>query len=156
MIIVGCGKAKLAHAAPARDLYTGSLFRAARRYVEARGERWFILSAAHGLIAPEVVVRPYDQVLDLRGEALVTWARKAACQVERMRDEAQGTDPVRPRPLITILAGVRYAAPLAEQLGALGFDTHQPLWRLEVGQRLSWFKREIERLATWSSVEARV
>ena len=146
MIIVGCGKAKLDHAAPARDLYTGSLFRAARRYVEARGEPWFILSAAHGLIGPEVVVLPYDQVLDLRGEALDAWARKAACQVERLRDEALRREPLRLWPLTTILAGVRYAEPLARELVALGFDTYQPLRRLEVGQRLSWFKRETERL----------
>lgn len=26
LIVVGCGEAKLAHAAPARELYTGSLF----------------------------------------------------------------------------------------------------------------------------------
>jgi len=32
--LVGCGKSKLDRAAPAKDLYTGSLFRAARAFAE--------------------------------------------------------------------------------------------------------------------------
>ena len=35
--LLGCGKAKLAIPAPARELYTGSLFRAALRLVDAGG-----------------------------------------------------------------------------------------------------------------------
>ena len=33
--LISCGKAKLAVAAPARSLYTGSLFKAASAYAEA-------------------------------------------------------------------------------------------------------------------------
>jgi len=140
VIVVGCGKAKLAHAAPARDLYTGSLFVAARRYAEARGVTWRVLSAAHGLIAPEVVVRPYDQVLDLKGEALATWARKAACQVERVRDEEQTSAGAAWGP-VELLAGSRYAEPLARELDALGIEWRAPLARLGTGYRLQWLSR---------------
>lgn len=51
MIVIGCGKAKLDRAAPARELYTGSLFRMARRYAVASKRPWVILSGAHGIIA---------------------------------------------------------------------------------------------------------
>lgn len=58
--IIGCGASKLSESAPARDLYTGNLFRAARDHVEARGLPWLILSALHGLISPDLVIAPYD------------------------------------------------------------------------------------------------
>ena len=59
--LIGCGARKLSTAAPARDLYTGPLFLAARAYVEVRCERWGILSAKHGFLDPDEVVEPYDQ-----------------------------------------------------------------------------------------------
>lgn len=60
LAIVGCGRSKLPFATPARDLYTGNLFRAARAHVEAEGVRWLILSAYHGLLNPSEVIEPYD------------------------------------------------------------------------------------------------
>lgn len=62
-IVVGCGQAKAKSPAAARDLYVGSLFRAARRAAEADGRRWLILSAAHGLIDPGTVLAPYERGL---------------------------------------------------------------------------------------------
>jgi hypothetical protein len=65
-IIVGCGAAKLGHRAAARDLYTGSLFRAARRHAEASGLPWRILSAKYGLIHPDQEIDPYDRKMASR------------------------------------------------------------------------------------------
>lgn len=65
-LIVGCGAAKLDRAAPARELYTGSLFRAARAYAERSGLPWRILSAEHGLISPDKVIEPYDRHMKTR------------------------------------------------------------------------------------------
>lgn len=58
--LVGCVKSKRGTAAPARDLYTSALFRGRRRYVELTCDRWFILSARHGLVEPEEILEPYD------------------------------------------------------------------------------------------------
>jgi hypothetical protein len=55
VVLVGCVKTKLPHAAPARDLYTSSLFRGRRRYAEQTQRPWFILSARWGLLAAEEV-----------------------------------------------------------------------------------------------------
>lgn len=139
MIVVGCGKAKLDHAAPASDLYTGSLFRAARRYAEASKATWGVLSAAHGLIRPTLIVRPYDQVLGLRGEALRSWARKAACQIEQVRDREQ-TSWLVPWGPVELLAGKRYVEPLASELDSLGIEWLAPLEGLGIGHRLQWLK----------------
>lgn len=136
MIVVGCGRRKQAVAAKARELYTGSLFRAARRYAEASGQRWVVLSAAHGVIDPDVVVRPYDQVLELEGDELARWARKAAVSIYNHGPTSE----------VVILAGARYAVPVVAELAELGMRAREPLLGLGMGRRLSWFKRETAKL----------
>jgi hypothetical protein len=69
-IVVPCGAAKVDHAAPARDLYTGSAFRHALRAAEGEAEATardcgveaevLILSALHGLVRLDQVLDPYN------------------------------------------------------------------------------------------------
>src|SRR3546814_11920244 len=63
VFLVACVAAKLDRPAPARDLYASPWFQKARAYVERQGGAWFILSAKHGLIAPETVITPYYETL---------------------------------------------------------------------------------------------
>lgn len=42
--------------APAADLYTSDWFRKARAYAERYADTWFVLSALHGVLAPDVYV----------------------------------------------------------------------------------------------------
>lgn len=65
VILVSCGKQKLDHSAQAKDLYISKRFTAARRFAENFGSNWFILSAKYGLVAPEQILEPYDQDLNL-------------------------------------------------------------------------------------------
>jgi hypothetical protein len=75
--VIPCGGKKLDHAAPARDLYCGSMFRhtlanveqlAALDEAEGRGPaRVVILSALHGLVGLDTVLEPYDQRMDQAG-----------------------------------------------------------------------------------------
>ena len=61
--LVGCVKSKRAEPAPVKDLYTSALFRGRRRWVEHTCDRWFVLSAKHGLVEPDDVLAPYDMTL---------------------------------------------------------------------------------------------
>lgn len=72
LFVVPCGRAKLAQRAPARHLYTGSMFRWCLRVVEQEARLTaavgidasvLILSARHGLITPDTLIAPYDQVM---------------------------------------------------------------------------------------------
>jgi hypothetical protein len=78
--IVPCGDAKLSHAAPARDLYTGSQFRYVFPLAEAAAERTggevFILSALHGLVEPDRVLEPYSKKMGDPGSITVEQLRK--------------------------------------------------------------------------------
>lgn len=60
MVLIGCSGSKLSSPAPARDFYTGDLFRASVRWAESWGFAWRVLSALHGLIEPDAVVSYYD------------------------------------------------------------------------------------------------
>lgn len=75
LALIACGKAKLDHAAPARELYTGSLFRAARRHAESgRYASYRILSAQHRLLDPDRVIEPYDRTIgDLDDQERWLW-----------------------------------------------------------------------------------
>src|SRR5689334_8670786 len=75
--LVACAKTKAASPSPAKDLYRSPWFRKARRYVEATGALWFILSAEHGLLDPQTVISPYDKTLvTLRRPERTKWAQR--------------------------------------------------------------------------------
>lgn len=136
--LVGCGKSKLEHEAPARDLYTGSLFRAARGWAERNADAWFILSAKHGLVHPDTVIAPYDVTLpDLPKELREEHAAKAAV------DFLQAVGPGISGPMkIVILAGDGYTRTGAHLKTLVDCVIELPLAGLGIGRRLAWFQRE--------------
>lgn len=77
--ILACSKSKLPHPAPARDLYTGQIFRWSAEVLRRRGcDRLVILSARYGAIPEGRVVAPYDLALaTLRRGEREAWARRA-------------------------------------------------------------------------------
>lgn len=80
--LVGCGAAKLPHPAPARDLYTGSVFTATSRHAATAYDSWRILSAKHHLVHPDQLVAPYDETLNgKRRQLRELWADEVARQV---------------------------------------------------------------------------
>lgn len=79
VVVIPCSGAKLGHAAPAGQLYTGSLHRMARRVADALtadGGTVLILSALHGLLHLGDVVEPYD--LRMGDAASITPAQLAS------------------------------------------------------------------------------
>lgn len=138
MIVVGCGKRKLAVAAPARELYTGSLFVAARKYAEASGQRWAILSAAHGIIPPTAVLDPYERKLKLSGPELTSWGSRAACQCVQMLKGSKEN--------VEVLAGHPYAWPFRNELHWMDVPSTEPLEGLGLGARLRWLAQSLARV----------
>jgi hypothetical protein len=127
VVIIGCGKSKRDVESAARDLYTGSLFVACRRYAEASGCGWAILSA-QGLVMPNWELFPYDAKLSLRGTELENWAMNAAKKARLLLNPSN----------VVCLAGVTYARPFAAALECLSITCEQPLAGMGIGQRLRW------------------
>ena len=63
IVLVSCSKTKQPFTCQAKSLYCSPLFKAQRAFAEAVSGKWFILSAKHGLIKPDDIIKPYDQTL---------------------------------------------------------------------------------------------
>ncbi|HUU98231.1 MAG TPA: hypothetical protein VM487_21065 [Phycisphaerae bacterium] len=108
--LVACSKGKLPHAAPARYLYQGNLFRLSRSWVLQRMSRgqldaWAILSAKHGLVMPDQMLEPYELALsDLSRPERAAWA-------SAVRDQLVATFGRGAR--YSVLAGADYSGAVA-------------------------------------------
>jgi hypothetical protein len=138
VVLVGCSATKALSARPAKDLYTGPLFRLSRAYAERRGLPWAILSALHGLVMPDEVLDPYElSALSLRARgkaAHKAWGEKTA---DRIEIEFPGARFV-------FLAGQNYR-PAVERFGEKRVS--DPMKGLGIGRRLQWLRREAGELA---------
>jgi len=128
--LVSCVGQKADSARPAKDLYLSDWFVKARQYVEVAGGPWFILSAEHGLIDPEVVIGPYEKTLNTMGVAARrAWARK---MIEQMETRLPACEE------IVVLAGMRYREFLMDYLQRRCKRVRVPLEGLRIGEQLSW------------------
>jgi hypothetical protein len=141
VVLVGCGKTKQPGRHQARDLYTGSIFRAARRWAEARiasldqdtAGAWCILSARFHDLDPAREVESYDERLAQAGDAVRWWGITTANGITCQHADHQERRAV-------ILAGADYADAVRPHLEARGWTVVEPLRGLGTGERLAWMK----------------
>lgn len=142
VVLVGCVKKKLGVAAPAKHLYTSALFRKERAYAERAGAPWFILSAEHGLVAPDTVLEPYDLRLSKTPrDYRRSWGRRVVEQLH----EAVG--PITGK-TVEIHAGSAYSDAIRELLSRDGATVIEPLAGLTMGARLAWYGPVTEPVTT--------
>ncbi len=135
VVLVACAKQKRSSPAPARDLYVSPWFRKARAWAERSGHPWFIVSALHGLLAPEQVTAPYERVLSEYDKAgRLRWASGVAGQL-LPRLVATGAT-------VTLLAGSLYAVPLIQVMGDR-VKFLRPMQGLGIGRQLGWLTRAL-------------
>ena len=134
VVLVGCSSTKLKETAPARELYSSTLFRKARAWAEQFDREWAILSALHHIVLPRRVLEPYEQQLPTRRAARMDWEREVANQFRTYWPE-----PFAVR--LVILAGERYTT--WTELLPKEYRSHLelPLEGLQVGQRLQVLTR---------------
>ncbi len=141
LALIACGKTKTPHPAPARDLYTGNLFRAARRHVEAeRYDAWWILSARHGLVHPDDILEPYEaQMAGRTNEELRQWANIVdgafRCHRPGYGQWTQAGGELQ----VDIYAGAAYVEPLLARWTHLSWHIEVPHHGLQIGERLAAF-----------------
>ncbi|WP_249347139.1 DGQHR domain-containing protein DpdB [Corallococcus exiguus] len=109
--LVGCGKAKLKHRAPARDLYTGNLFRAHLAEAEATTSHGYVVSALYGLLPLDEEVAPYDvTLLGMAHEKRAAWGRQVVDALARLYPAGAVE--------LLVYAGRTYVDPLQDALAA--------------------------------------
>ena len=134
--LVGCVKEKAASARPAADLYTSTLFRGRTAYVRRSCDRWFVLSALHGVVGPDAVVEPYDVALDTASRSeRRTWSRRVLEQLGDHLGELGQYD-------FEIHAGAPYRDfGLLEGLRAAGASVTNPTEGMRIGEQLSFYAK---------------
>lgn len=71
--------------APAKDIFRAPAFQLSRTDEEAVGSRWFVLSAEHGLVAPDEWISPDARTLaELDPEYRVVWAAWVAARLQSL------------------------------------------------------------------------
>ena len=146
---VACSALKLDRPARAADLYTSPLFRLSVRWLTEKwgAHRWYVLSAKHGLVAPETVIEPYDQTLAKASKVeRAAWGEMVAEQLFREWRKSGAEWQM------MVLAGKSYCGSLETALTAkvnprtvianLGFDS--PLEGKTIGGRLQWLSQELQ------------
>ena len=132
---MSCAKAKRAHPAPAQDLYVSPLFQKSAALARRTCGRWYILSAKHGLLAPDTLIEPYDVTLeDYSRKERREWASRVHRQLMDARLAGAGSH-------LLWLAGRAY---LADRVRLLPDCEHlDPLQGLGLGRRLSWLNARL-------------
>lgn len=135
--LVGCVKSKLSVPAPAEELYVSPLFRGRRAVVQRTCDRWFILSAAHGLVAPQQVLDPYDVTLNSVGRRQRRdWAVQVLCQIDV---EFAGLATA----VFEVHAGSAYTDHgLVDGLQAGGATVELPVAGMALGQQLAFYAQQ--------------
>ncbi|MFT5424809.1 MAG: hypothetical protein ACI89L_002611 [Phycisphaerales bacterium] len=132
--LVSCVKSKAPGARPAQDLYVSALFRKMRKYAEANADRWFVLSALHGLVEPITPLEPYEVTLNGASRAVRReWSRKVFLQM-------QDRDLVVPGQRMIWLAGQNYIADLRPLLNSC--EHVEPMKGMPIGRRLQWLTEQ--------------
>lgn len=131
--LVGCAAAKLSRPAPARELYTSQLFRKASQYAEANSDRWYVLSALHGVVSPETVLEPYDTKLGHKsGPPIWDWAKRVTAQLAV--ELAEDTDIE-----LLVLAGQQYRT----FLHCCDWPALVPMEGMGIGQQLGYLTNRL-------------
>lgn len=133
VVLVACAAAKRAHAAPAKDLYVSALFQKSRAYAELNADHWYILSAKHGLVRPDEVIKPYNLTLNQMG---IVDRRRWADRVNGQLDTVIPTGST-----LIFLAGARYREGLEPVQRHRGVTVTVPMEGMRIGEQLQWLSR---------------
>jgi len=133
ILLVTCVKAKAPTARAARDLYVSPLFVRERAYADELGVPWFILSAEHGLVAPDEWLAPYERYLpDTPASYQEAWGRWVVERLALLTGELGGR-------IIEVHASGDYVRTIEGPLRARGAVVLDPLRGLRPGERLAWY-----------------
>ena len=134
--LVGCVKTKQRGTHTARELYTSPLFVGRRSYVERTCDRWFILSAKHGVLDPDDRLESYDETLNGAPDATKrAWSERVLEQLRQKLGAVESHD-------YELHAGRDYwDFGLRRDLEAAGARVDYPVQGLGQGEQRAFYDR---------------
>lgn len=133
IVLIACSREKRAERAPAKDLYLSERFRLCRTAAEAYADKWFIVSAKHGLVDPERILSPYDTTLpNMTSCEVEVWNKKVKNQLARWVPKQSN---------IVCLGDSEYFTPLANLDLNARARVHLPFRRIDQSNHLTWLRK---------------
>lgn len=140
VLLVTCVKRKRSEPSAAKDLYVSPLFVRQRTYAETAGVPWYILSAEHGLVAPDEWLAPYERYLgDTPSTYRAAWGEWVTERLALLLGPLHGRT-------IEVHASEDYLATIRIPLRSHGAVVLEPLRGLAQGQRLAWYDSRMSRV----------
>jgi hypothetical protein len=134
--LVACAKSKRDAPTEAKRLYNSTWFRKARAYAESKSDDWYILSAKHGALPPDRVVKPYSQTLhDFTASERREWAKEVLRSIEVL---------LSPDDEVLLLAGRRYREHLVGPLRQRVQTVSIPMEGLGIGEQLRYLNNHLD------------
>jgi|GEM_PF-86167 len=132
IILISCSSRKTTQAAPAGELYQGTLFKASFDWAkQQKPDAIYILSARHHLVEPDEVLEPYDLTLnDMPTAELRRWSETVLEQLQSCADIE--------RDRFIILAGDNYRRFLLPHLK----HVELPLEGMRIGEQVQFLQRQ--------------
>lgn len=129
--LISCVSLKQKKESEASDLYISPLFKKSKEYATERLDKFFILSAKHGLLKPTDKIFPYDMSLNtMSKKERIEWAENV---YSRFKDVVTLDDE------IVFLAGENYREFLEKKIVENGNKTTCPLFKMSIGEQLQWY-----------------
>jgi cytoplasmic iron level regulating protein YaaA (DUF328/UPF0246 family) len=129
--LIACASSKKDTPQPAKDLYISALFQKSVGWMNKQNfDYWFILSAKHGLLPPDIVIAPYNQTLN---QMPIKQRKLWADNVFDALKPYLSTDTT-----VTFLAGNKYREHLANRITNVGCEIQMPVEGMRIGEQLKW------------------
>jgi cytoplasmic iron level regulating protein YaaA (DUF328/UPF0246 family) len=134
--LVACVSKKKSQPTVAELMYQSVLFLKASEYARRHGDRWYILSAKYGLLAPDTRIEPYDKTLakGMPVNERKQWARNVLSNLMKVTV---------PDETLVFLAGQKYREYLIPHLTERGYNIEIPMEGLAIGEQLAWLKQQL-------------
>jgi hypothetical protein len=140
--LISCVSKKRATPSKARDLFTSDWFLKARDCVERTRSPWFILSAEHGLVPPDLILGSYERTLNAMSVAdRKAWAAWVKAQMDTSLPAADR---------IIVFAGLRYREYLMDYLRQRARIVEVPMEGLTIGRQLHYLEDALHHEHMWS------
>lgn len=134
LAIVSCTGPGQSKPSRGRDHFTSPLFRELCTFAERQAGRWFLLSAAHGLVDPDDIIMPMAAVMHRKDAAArQSWSARV---IEQLAPHLAGVER------ILLLANARSREYLLDFLRQDGRTVQIPLEGLSLGEQLQWLRRQ--------------
>jgi hypothetical protein len=134
VVFVSCVGQKQKGTHSAKDLYQSTWFHKARRYAEDVGDQWLVLSAKHGVVAPDDQIADYDVTLNkMDVKSRMVWGNEITKYVLKNYLPQDHK--------LIFLAGRKYREFTTPYLRNCGYDIEVPMMGLGIGQQLQWLDR---------------